>query len=389
MPERRLDPVMTPARIITTLCQYGPRMPGSLGHEKTRQFLLAELATIPHARIERDPFPVEVDEDLSVGLSADGVDIPAQRFAACVARSGQVEGAAQWCQNGSPRQLLAARGKIAVVQASLRHHRIRQIATAAQCGVLGLISLGNHPSDIEHGLGATPNTMPNLVGIGVAGQHADRLRRAKSLRMQWQVERKRHQCENLICHLPGSGRPILLLAHYDAWAGGAADNAAGVAVAIAVCRRLAAMPHRPAIRLVLTDAEELGLLGSAHYCFHHSLAGLRACINLDQPVPGRGECIRSMFLGLPWLGTATPLMCLRRGFLPLPLDWIYKVLGELFPSDVHHPYKAGIPACTTFCQGPRHTAHDLPHGLEAAGLQRAINLTLDLLRVAPESCRAV
>ncbi len=88
--------------------------------------------------------------------------------------------------------------------------------------------------------------------------------------------------ENIIAVLPGRDRAaksVLLMAHYDSvpYANGASDDAAGVASVLEVARVMAAEardgkgPLRDTIFL-LTDAEEVGLIGAQEFFDAHPLA---------------------------------------------------------------------------------------------------------------------
>lgn len=100
---------------------------------------------------------------------------------------------------------------------------------------------------------------------------------------------------NIIAIVPGARPDALgLMAHYDSRATtpGAGDDALGVAVALECARLLAARPVRQhAVMVLLTDAEEEGLMGAAALVRDPEvMARLRAYINLDAvgadgPVP--------------------------------------------------------------------------------------------------------
>ena len=84
--------------------------------------------------------------------------------------------------------------------------------------------------------------------------------------------------ENIIAVLPGtnpSAKAVLLMAHYDSvpYADGASDDAAGVASLLETARVLSAgqKPLRDTIFL-LTDAEEVGLIGAQEFFDRHPLA---------------------------------------------------------------------------------------------------------------------
>jgi hypothetical protein len=94
--------------------------------------------------------------------------------------------------------------------------------------------------------------------------------------------------ENIIAVLPGSDRTqkaVALMAHVDSapWANGASDDAAGVAALVETARVLAAgpKPKRDVVFLV-TDAEELGLIGAQEFFDRHALAArVGAVINVE------------------------------------------------------------------------------------------------------------
>lgn len=94
--------------------------------------------------------------------------------------------------------------------------------------------------------------------------------------------------ENIIAVLPGADRTqkaVALMAHVDSapWANGASDDAAGVAALVETARVLAAgpKPKRDVVFLV-TDAEELGLIGAQEFFDRHPLAArVGAVVNVE------------------------------------------------------------------------------------------------------------
>jgi len=86
---------------------------------------------------------------------------------------------------------------------------------------------------------------------------------------------------------PETGKAILLTAHYDAvvlpdgkLVDGVVDNAASVVSMIETMQRVAGRTKHPVILLV-TDQEELGLVGAKAYVEQHGTANLAAVINAD------------------------------------------------------------------------------------------------------------
>ncbi|HEV7233818.1 MAG TPA: M20/M25/M40 family metallo-hydrolase, partial [Sphingorhabdus sp.] len=93
---------------------------------------------------------------------------------------------------------------------------------------------------------------------------------------------------NIIALLPGADRAqkaVVLMAHYDSapWANGASDDSAGVAALVETARVLAKgpKPKRDVVFLV-TDAEELGLIGAKEFFDYDRLADrVGAVVNVE------------------------------------------------------------------------------------------------------------
>lgn len=86
---------------------------------------------------------------------------------------------------------------------------------------------------------------------------------------------------------PSTGKHILLTAHYDALemkdgklVDGVVDNAASVVAMIEATKRIAGKTKHP-VTLLLTDQEELGLLGARAFITAHGVADLATVINAD------------------------------------------------------------------------------------------------------------
>ncbi len=82
---------------------------------------------------------------------------------------------------------------------------------------------------------------------------------------------------NIIAHRKGkeNSKPLLLMAHYDAVPGSYGASDAGSAVA-AIFETLRALQHLPPLKndliVLITDGEELGLVGARAFVQHHPLA---------------------------------------------------------------------------------------------------------------------
>ena len=173
---------------------------------------------------------------------------------------------------------------------------------------------------------------------------------------------------NIIAIIPGARPDALgLMAHYDsrATSPGAGDDALGVAVALECARLLAARPARQhAVMVLLTDAEEDGLMGAAALVRDPEVsARLRAYINLDaigadgpvplfQTGPGNGWLVRAWALaGARRRGGSYQVEIYRH----LPSDTDFSVLS-----------RAGIPGLNFAAVGDGyayHTPRDTPDRL--------------------------
>ena len=95
------------------------------------------------------------------------------------------------------------------------------------------------------------------------------------------------QVVNLVAELPGAGAgagpAVLLVSHYDSvpTGPGAGDAASGVGAILEVARILSLDPPPHPVRLLLTDGEELGLLGARHFVSTGGLVGVGAVVNLE------------------------------------------------------------------------------------------------------------
>ena len=90
--------------------------------------------------------------------------------------------------------------------------------------------------------------------------------------------------DNYIVDLGGGDRTLVLVAHHDAVPGspGANDNAASVAILLALLERLAAAPpSRLRVRLLFTACEELGYLGARVYVREASMDRIAGVVSLE------------------------------------------------------------------------------------------------------------
>ena len=174
--------------------------------------------------------------------------------------------------------------------------------------------------------------------------------------------------------LPGQGRAILLLAHYDSVPAGpgAADDESGVATVIETGRALVAARSatRHPVLAVLTDGEEADLLGAASFLHDPSLkAQVGAVINVEargnrgpsilfQTSPGDAPLINLYAQNTPNYVTSSLYHEIYR-FLPNDTD-LTLFIADGFPS-FNFAYVGGIE--------DYHTANDTRANLDPVSLQ--------------------
>src|SRR5687768_208107 len=130
----------------------------------------------------------------------------------------------------------------------------------------------------------------------------------------------------------GTGRAVLLMAHYDSvQAGpGVGDDLSGVATVLETARALKAgpPPERPVI-LLLTDGEEIGLLGAELFVNRHPWAAeVEAVVNLE----ARGTSGPSLMFET--IGDDALPVGRYAGAAPRPItSSVYATIYEALPND--------------------------------------------------------
>lgn len=300
---------------------------------------------------------------------------------------------------GSPadfeRAGAAAAGKI-VLTSSDGPGRGEKYNAALQAGAAGFIFANARPGL----LASTGSIRKDLPGIGLAYEHAARIRRMLEhgparARLHIQAAVKTLTARNIVAELPardpGQGW-ILACGHYDGHdiSQGAQDNAAACAILLEAARLLAPAAGRlkVGIRFVLFSGEELGLWGSYAYAQRHAaeLDSIRLVFNAD---------VVAQAMPLVLQTQASPALAeYLRG---LPLDELDAVVNDgprsfIMNSD-HFPFSlAGLNAVWAVTSHPEtltgwvHTAADTLDKLEPRLLrQTAATVVRLLLRMATDS----
>jgi aminopeptidase YwaD len=150
--------------------------------------------------------------------------------------------------------------------------------------------------------------------------------------------------ENFCVDVGRGDRALVLIAHHDAVPGspGANDNAASVAILLALLERWAAREPSVRVQLLFPACEELGYLGTRAWVRARGVKGVIGVLSLE--MPGVGDSLAV------WDAPAvTAFLTVVRGALEgigLRADESYHVVGRIpvFGSD-HRAYAAaGVPA---------------------------------------------
>lgn len=193
--------------------------------------------------------------------------------------------------------------------------------------------------------------------------------------------------ENVIGRLPGDrpGPYVALMAHYDSvpMAPGAGDDGAGLTALLESARILKGEgSHRNPLLLVITDAEEMGLLGAEAFFGRHPLAKeVGVVLNLEGAgTTGASQVLRTQ-------GDNGALMSFYRHAVPHPFansltDEIFKRMPN--DTDFSVSRRAGVPGVDFAFAGEfthYHTANDNLDNIDLRTLQHHGDNLLPLARV--------
>jgi hypothetical protein len=136
---------------------------------------------------------------------------------------------------------------------------------------------------------------------------------------------------NLIARIgPASGASVAVVGHYDSVppSPGAADDGAGLTIALALAQRYQTHPPPKPLMLVLTDGEELGLLGAKALVRDGVLDGVAAVINLE----ARGTSGPSLLFETTGPNAAAIARFARTAVRPVTSS-LFDTIYHLLPND--------------------------------------------------------
>tara|TARA_B100000959_G_scaffold82524_1_gene87777 strand:- start:9333 stop:11576 length:2244 start_codon:yes stop_codon:yes gene_type:complete len=197
--------------------------------------------------------------------------------------------------------------------------------------------------------------------------------------------------ENIIGIIPGhsEGNAIALMAHYDSvpMAPGAGDDGAGVAAILESARALVnEAPFEHPIFLVITDSEEMGLLGAAAF-YHHHPRGQEIGVVLD--FEGSGTTGTSLVLRTSEANELLINTLVEQTSSPYGFSFAAEIFKRM-PNDTDFsvPLSLGIPGIDFAFAGERnhyHTPNDNLENIDLRTIQHHGENMLPLVRALADA----
>ena len=304
------------------------------------------------------PFPFESYQDLG---SLVEVTSPGSRALSTLALaksvSGLVEAALVAAGLGRPEDFPPdSTGKVALVERGELFYSDK-VQNATNAGAAAVIVYNNEPGIIAAQL-REPSAIPAVTISQEDGQALLSLLQAGpvTLRVEVNAETKTLESRNVVAQPPGQDCRVVAGGHYDSVPAGpgANDNASGTAVVMEMARVLAADGQMDDVCFALFGAEEVGLLGSAHYVSAldaQARSRVRGMLNFDMLAVGDRW---------PLVGSAEIVQLAAQAAETLGISHEVADAPPNVGSDHSSFIDAGIPAMlfNCFCDEHYHTADD-------------------------------
>ena len=375
--------------IIKEICEFGPRWMGSMGADRTVDFIAGQFQA-SGLTVERQPFRYLAYKPGKASIIVNGRLLPCEPIALAQPTAGVLKAPLVSGGQGLPEDLAAlnANGRALngsiVVSENLRSFVAYPHAEAA--GAAGFVSLSTLPGNIIRCGSARLDRKPGKIPAVAIGGDDSRwvvaeLEKGRHLEASIKVEGQfsEEKGYNVIGRLGNpAGERILVTAHYDSFWNGvhAMDNAAGCATVIILSWILAATIEQ-AFEFVVFGGEESGCWGSSSYvqASNASLETIKAVVNFDTFGSNRSQ--------------------VEVGATPDLAEFCRKVAGErevrvdcwnIPPrpaSDQHCFVERGVPAIwLANCGADQryHTPLDVPAEMSPAKLEISAGLAMAFIR---------
>jgi len=359
--------------------QIGSRVAGSPAQTRAADYLAGQFEAAG-LQVERQPFTFHAFEDRGSSIEVVAPSPHTLRtLTLAYSPSGQIQGELVYVDLARPGDFepAAVRGKIALAKRGETRFGDK-VAVLSAAGATAVVIFNNVPGNFSGNLGS-PGQVPSIALALEDGEHLVSLLNKGSVgvRLKVDAESVDRTGHNVIATKHGGSRTVVIGGHYDSvQAGpGANDNASGTATALEVARVAAGRQYPFSVRFIAFEAEELGLLGSAHYVRQLDDAAREstiAMINLD--MVGVGD--RLSFIGDAPMVERAMRSAEARGISATPSR------GAAGAGSDHSSFQAaGVPSVFLFrSEDPRyHSPEDKAEHVVPENLAIAGQIVLDLL----------
>jgi aminopeptidase YwaD len=355
----------------------GSRVAGSPAQAQTHQYLLSRFQELGY-QTSLQPFTITAYQDrgssvVLAGPLGQAISANTLQYSA----SGAVEAPPVEAGLGRPEDFEDAdpRGKVAVVtRGDTRFADKVEAATNAGAAAVVIV---NHQAGNFNGSLISMSSIPTVSVSQADGATLRQAARSGNATVRVEVNATTEQSTgaNVVATLSGGPQTIVIGGHIDSVAAGpgANDNASGTAVVLELARVMSTRPTPYTLKFIGFDAEEIGLVGSAHYVSQLPEAERRsiaAMINLD--MVGVGDSSR--------IGGSDSLVRLAQSAASRS-GLSVGLLGEGGGSDHSSFIRAGIPGLFIHrTNDPNyHSPNDRAQYVDPANLQIAGQLALDVV----------
>ena len=292
----------------------------------------------------QESFDVDTAEILAASLTAGGRENPCRGYKLC--GSGSVEAPLCYLPNTDPASLLAAKGKIVLLDTGITYWVYQDLLDAGTVGFItydGDVHYADRDID-QKMLRPYVSKGRKVPCVNINAKDAFRLVQSapKSVSIRVEQAESVSSSQNVVAEIPGrTDEWIVLSAHYDSTplSRGAYDNMSGCIGLLGIMEALRGKaPLRYGLRFVFCGSEEVGLLGSKAYTAAHEkeLEKIALNINLDMIGTHMGKfiaCVSAEDRLLHYL----EYLCAQRG-------WGLAARQDVYSSDSTPFADHGVPA---------------------------------------------
>lgn len=355
----------------------GSRVAGAPAQAQTHQYLKEQFEALGY-QVELQPFTITAYQDRGSTVALADPSVPAVTANTLqYSTAGAVEAPLVEAGLGKPDdfEVVDVRGKVALVTRGETRFSDK-VTAAANAGAVAVI-IANHQTGNFNG---SLVGMSSIPAVSVSQEDGSALRQAVregtvTARVEVDASNTQSTGQNVIATRPGGPQTLIVGGHIDSVAAGpgANDNASGTAVVLELARVMASRPTPYTLQFIGFDAEEIGLVGSAHFVSQLSeqqRQSIVAMINLD--MVGVGESSR--------VGGSDALIKLAQASAART-GLTLGQLGADGGSDHASFIRAGIPALFIHrTNDPNyHSPNDHAQYVDPANLEIAGQLALDVI----------